>query len=316
MLNIHKEIKDKLTHFILKDKIPNIIFHGNYGSGKRTIVNSFINDIYEQNKELIKKYVMYVDCGHGKGIKFIREELKFFAKTNSNIIINGKKHFKTIILLNADKLTCDAQSALRRCIELFTTTTRFFIIVENKYKILKPILSRLCDIYIPDIFIKNKRINLYEYTINNIFDIKLFEKKKLIWLKKEMSKYDKNATNYTELMIFSNRLYEKGYSGNDLSSYIQQIKPTDDTWNISNNSISNNSISNNSISNNSISNNSIINNSIINNSIINNEKYKYQLLLTIDKIKSEFRNEKLLMFFILNFLFLSSEVNLENISFM
>ena len=45
MLNIHKEIKDKLNHFILKDKIPNIIFHGNYGSGKRTIVNSF--RIYE-----------------------------------------------------------------------------------------------------------------------------------------------------------------------------------------------------------------------------------------------------------------------------
>jgi len=296
MLNIHKEIKDKLNHFILKDKIPNIIFHGNYGSGKRTIVNSFINDIYEKDKELIKKYVMYVDCGHGKGIKFIREDLKFFAKTNSNIIINGKKYFKTIILSNADKLTSDAQSALRRCIELFTTTTRFFIIVENKYKLLKPILSRLCDIYIPDVFIKNKRINLYEDTINNIFDIKTFEKKKLIWLKKEMDKYHKNTTNYTELMIFSNRLYEKGYSGNDLSNYIQQFKPTINIVDMSNNSISNNSISN--------------------NSIINNEKYKYQLLLTIDKIKSEFRNEKLLMFFILNFLFLSSEVNLENISFM
>lgn len=286
MLNIHKEINDKLNHFIQKDKIPNIIFHGNYGSGKRTIVNSFINNIYEKDKELIKKYVMYVDCGHGKGIKFIREELKFFAKTNSNIIINGKKYFKTIILLNADKLTSDAQSALRRCIELFTTTTRFFIIVENKYKILKPILSRLCDIYIPDVFIKNKRINLYEYTINNIFDIRTFEKKKLIWLKKEIDKYDKNPTNYTELMNFSNQLYEKGYCGNDLSNYIQQIKPTLNTGDISNNSI------------------------------INNEKYKYQLLLTIDKIKSEFRNEKLLMFFILNFLFLSSEVNLENISFM
>ena len=281
MLNIHKDIKDKLNHFILTDKIPNIIFHGNYGSGKRTIVNSFINDIYENDKELIKKYVMYVDCGHGKGIKFIREDLKFFAKTNSNITINGKKHFKTIILSNADKLTIDAQSALRRCIELFTTTTRFFIIVEDKYKLLKPILSRLCDIYISDVFIKNKRINLYEDAIKNIFDIKTYEKKRLIWLKKEIDKYNKNTINYTELMKLSSQLYEKGYSGNDLSTYIEQLKPSDNTTNI-----------------------------------CNNEKYKYQLLLTINKIKSEFRNEKLLMFFILNFLFLSSEVNLENISFM
>ena len=27
---------------------------------------------------------MYVNCAHGKGIKFIREELKFFAKTHIN----------------------------------------------------------------------------------------------------------------------------------------------------------------------------------------------------------------------------------------
>ena len=43
--------------------------------------------------------------------------------------------------MNADKLTIDAQSALRRLIELFSHTTRFFIIIEDKYKLLKPILE-------------------------------------------------------------------------------------------------------------------------------------------------------------------------------
>ena len=87
-----------------------------------------------------------MDCAHdGKGIKFIRNELKFFAK--KHIDFNKGKNFKTIVLLNADKLTIDAQSALRRCIELFTHTTRFFIIIENINLILKPILSCFCDIY-------------------------------------------------------------------------------------------------------------------------------------------------------------------------
>ena len=36
----------------------------------------------KENK--IKSFVMYVNCSHGKGIKFIREELKFFAKTHIN----------------------------------------------------------------------------------------------------------------------------------------------------------------------------------------------------------------------------------------
>ena len=117
ILNIHQSIKEKLEYFHSIRKIPNIIFHGPSGSGKRTIVDEFIHTIYENDKDKIKNLVMYVNCAHGKGIKFIRDELKFFAKTNINS--NGGGIFKSIILLNADKLTMDAQSALRRCIELF-----------------------------------------------------------------------------------------------------------------------------------------------------------------------------------------------------
>ena len=145
-LEIHQNIKEKLEYFNLINKIPNIIFNGPSGSGKSTIVNDFISLIYDGNREKIKNLVMHVNCAHGKGIKFIREELKFFAKTH--IHSNGGDTFKSIVLFNGDKLTMDAQSALRRCIELFSHNTRFFIIVEDKYKLLNPILSRFCEIYI------------------------------------------------------------------------------------------------------------------------------------------------------------------------
>ena len=59
----------------------------------------------------MKTNIMIVNCAHGKGIKFIREELKFFAK--ANIHSNNGTLFKTIVLINADNLTIDAQSALR-----------------------------------------------------------------------------------------------------------------------------------------------------------------------------------------------------------
>jgi hypothetical protein len=39
-------------------------------------------------------------------------------------------------------------------------------------------------------------------------------------------------------------------------------------------------------------------------------------LLAFHRVRKEFRNEKLLILFILNFIFLSSEITLENISFM
>ena len=169
LLNIHKNIKEKLEYFQNNHKIPNIIFHGPSGSGKRTIVNEFIHNIYEHDREKIKSLVMYVNCAHGKGIKFIRDELKFFAKTHINS--NGGDIFKSIILLNADKLTMDAQSALRRCIELFSHNTRFFIVVEDKYNLLKPILSRFCEIYVPEPTHNGKSINLYKYNLDETFTL-------------------------------------------------------------------------------------------------------------------------------------------------
>ena len=46
------------------------------------------------------------------------------------------------------------------------------------------------------------------------------------------------------------------------------------------------------------------------------EEKRYELLFTFNKVRKEFRNEKLLILFILNFTFLSLDYTLENISFM
>ena len=52
--NYHASIYEKLDYFYESNKIPHIIFHGSYGSGKRTIVNTFINKIYGNDKKKIK----------------------------------------------------------------------------------------------------------------------------------------------------------------------------------------------------------------------------------------------------------------------
>jgi DNA polymerase III delta prime subunit len=273
LLPIHKEIQEKLEYFHSIHKIPNIIFNGPSGSGKKTIVQNFIKTIYENDKERIKNFVMYVNCAHGKGIKFIREELKFFAKTHINS--NGGDIFKSIVLLNADKLTMDAQSALRRCIELFNHTTRFFIIVEDKYTLLKPILSRFCEIYVSEPIYKNNSMNLYKHNLSETFKFKKINSKRIDGLKKVL---DIQSSSSEECINLSNKLYQKGYCAIDV------IKILEDD------SVSSNIFPN-----------------------ISNEK-KYELLFYIYKVKREFRNEKLLLFFILHFLFLSLDTSLENIA--
>jgi len=274
-LNIHASIKNKLEYFQTINKIPNILFHGPSGCGKRTIVNDFINQIYENDRLKIKSLVMHVNCSHGKGIKFIREDLKFFAKTHINS--NGGNIFKSIVLLNADKLTIDAQSALRRCIELFSHNTRFFIVAEDKYSLMKPILSRFCEIYIPEPVINNNIVNLYKYNLNETFNMKDIQNTRLEWLKKELLKIEKKKININELMLICTKLYEKSYSGIDVLHLLENHKFLEN--------------------------------------IISIEK-RYELLFAFNKIRKEFRNEKLLLLFMLNFIFLSLNLSLENISFM
>ena len=276
VLNIHELIKKKLLYFQETHKIPNIIFHGPSGSGKRTIVHHFVNSIYGNDKNKIKNLVMYVNCAHGKGIKFIRDELKFFAKTHINS--NGGDVFKSIILLNADKLTMDAQSALRRCIELFSHNTRFFIIVEDKYKLLKPILSRFCEIYFSEPEHNGSIINLHKYNLNETFKMKETRGSRLEWLKKELNEFFKRDNlRIAELITISNKLYEKGYTGLDVFTILESGHLKSDNL---------------------------------------TPVKKYELLIAFNKVKKEFRNEKLLMLFIFNFIYLDTTLSLENISFM
>ena len=274
LLNIHQSIKEKLKYFQSIHKIPNIIFHGPSGSGKRTIVHEFIHNIYNSDREKIKSLVMYVNCAHGKGIKFIRDELKFFAKTHINS--NGGDIFKSIVLLNADKLTVDAQSALRRCIELFSHNTRFFIIVEDKYKLLRPILSRFCEIYISEPEFKGKPINLYKYNLEETFKLTDIKLQRNEWLKKELNKCQCENKKLTEIELlgFVTKLYEKAYNALDIIKLIE-----DGFTNIT-------------------------------------TQKRYELLIAFNKVKKEIRNEKLLLLFILNFIFFDKTAILENMSFM
>jgi len=277
-LEIHQNIKNKLKYFYDIHKIPNILFNGSSGSGKSYIVNEFINLIYDNNKEKIQNYSMFVNCSHGKGIKFIRDELKMFAKSHINS--NGGNTFKSIILFNCDKLTTDAQSALRRCIELFSHNTRFFLTVEDKNKLLKPILSRFCEIYISD---PENIINLYKYNILQIFNIEDHKQRRYDYLKRSIQQtilINQNSEtldyeiNENELFEFIIKIYEKGYTALDLINLIE------------------------------------------NNLIYTNEDRKYEILITFEKIRKEFRNEKILIFFIINFMWLDSRFKLENMTFM
>jgi hypothetical protein len=209
-----ENIINKLNKLYETKNIPNIIFHGGNLTGKKSVLEYLIKMIYKTS-ENINKYVLIINCSHGKGnIKFIRENLKHFANTIINK--NDNYIFKSIILLNADKLTIDAQSALRRCIEIYNHSTRFFIIVDDKFKILKPILSRFSEIYC------NKKINVNnnEKKNNDFFSKKIYYLNKFIVFDDSV-----NSLSYSDKVVYilnlTNKLYNNGFTGNMLLYYIK-----------------------------------------------------------------------------------------------
>lgn len=198
MNNNYTIVADKLNTFIESKQIPNIIFHGDCSSKKEEIVSTFIHQVYGDDK-LIQKYVMFVECAHGKGIKFVREDLKYFAKTNVNNQI-----FKSIVLYNADKLTIDAQSALRRCIEIFSHSTRFFMVVDNISKLLNPIHSRFCSIYVCE---ENNRLYNQLLTPAKI--------KSLLKMTEKL--------NESNIFQVAEKIYNRGFSGLNLLECISKF---------------------------------------------------------------------------------------------
>jgi hypothetical protein len=123
-------------------------------------------------------------------------------------------------------LTIDAQSALRRCIELFSNNTRFFIIVENKHKLLNPILSRFCEIYVPEYTDeKGHIINLHQYHLKKAFSHSEYSASKE-WLNNILSDISINneKVNHVYLANLSVQLYENGYSSLDIIEWLRTYK--------------------------------------------------------------------------------------------
>jgi DNA polymerase III delta prime subunit len=216
IMKTHKNIINKLDNFVDSNKIPNILFYGNSGTGKSTLLH-YVLDKFYKSRAVIKKYVMYINCSHYKGIKFIRDDLKYFAKTH--ISNHESNYFKSIVLFNAENLTVDAQSALRRCIEVFNHNTRFFVIVKDKEKLLKPILSRFCDIYVSPILINNQVINLYKYNIEKNY------RSKHVNLEKKTKNLCENylEMNNNNICKTALQLVDEGYFALDLLKSLENM---------------------------------------------------------------------------------------------
>lgn len=119
--------------------LPHLLLYGPPGTGKTSSVLAMAREMFK-TKAAFKEGIKELNASEDRGIKIVREKITAFAKFAVNTK-NGPP-FKIIILDEADAMTVDAQSALRKIIETYSKVTRFCFICNYPNKIIKQIHSR------------------------------------------------------------------------------------------------------------------------------------------------------------------------------
>jgi replication factor C small subunit len=141
-------VKQTFAQFIKKGDVPHILLFGPAGTGKTSLA------------KLLTKSVpcdlLYVNASDYSGIDDVRTKLKNYACSA------GFKPLKVIILDEADRLTQDAQGALRNMLETYSAHTRFILTCNYVEKIIAPIASRMQTFEIKPVSKKDVAIRLVE----------------------------------------------------------------------------------------------------------------------------------------------------------
>jgi len=135
----HDAAVKRLQGFVKTKNLPHLILAGPAGVGKTACVLAMARELYGDD---LNSCFLELNASDERGIDVIRGKVKDFART----LPLSDVPFKIILLDEADALTQDAQQALRRTMEQFSSNTRFVLNANYSSRIIEPIQSR-CAVF-------------------------------------------------------------------------------------------------------------------------------------------------------------------------
>ncbi len=134
-----EEVIKRLKSYVQSRNLPHLLLSGPPGVGKTAASLCVARELFG---EAWMNNFTELNASDERGIDVVRHKIKNFARTAPL----GEAEFKIIFLDEADALTSDAQSALRRTMEKYTSSCRFILSCNYSSKIIEPIQSR-CAVY-------------------------------------------------------------------------------------------------------------------------------------------------------------------------
>ncbi|KKK18288.1 hypothetical protein ARAM_002567 [Aspergillus rambellii] len=138
-----------LQRTLQASNLPHMLFYGPPGTGKTSTILALAKSLF--GPALYRSRILELNASDERGIGIVREKVKGFARiqlshpTGLDASYFEKypcPPFKIIILDEADSMTQDAQSALRRTMEQYSRITRFCLVCNYVTRIIEPLASR------------------------------------------------------------------------------------------------------------------------------------------------------------------------------
>lgn len=135
------DVRQRLDELKNSPDMPHLLFYGPPGTGKTSSVMAMCREIFGPK---LSERVVELNASDKRGINVVRGTIKNMASAaigaaDPDYPCPG---FRIIVLDEADTMTLDAQSALRKIMEDYSLTTRFILICNYTNNISEPILSR------------------------------------------------------------------------------------------------------------------------------------------------------------------------------
>jgi len=242
----HKEILNQLKTISSDDCLPHIIFYGNRGSGKKTLINLFLEQIFDksvynlddskynvissgniENEVIVKQsdHHIIIEPGNNNFDRYLIQDIvKEYARRYPLCIFESSREFKMVQINHLDNLSYYAQTSLRRTIEKYSKTCRFIMWCYSLSKVIEPLRSRCLCIHVPtqteEELVKwtfniasLERINLNFNVLTNIVETSNGNLKDILW-KLDMYKYCGKISNCYQTAL--NSLIDEIFNKHDI----------------------------------------------------------------------------------------------------